>query len=188
MTLNEAVIKIRVELQNSGIKQTGYNKFGKGFKYFELGDFLPKLNELMLNEGVNDLFSFSKDIAILTLIKGEEKQSYEMPSMYFDVLPNGMQPIQYLGALNTYYKRYLYMNAFGITDGEIIDSIDNTKVTPQKKLEAEKDKKWLNEDQLIKVAEWLIEKGYEVTKVRNFYKVNKENFFKLENEYNKRKK
>jgi hypothetical protein len=32
-----------------------------------------------------------------------------------------------LGALNTYYKRYLYLNAFGITDGEVIDSMDNTK-------------------------------------------------------------
>lgn len=37
-----------------------------------------------------------------------------------------MQDIQYLGALNTYYKRYLYLNAFGITDGEIIDSMDNS--------------------------------------------------------------
>jgi hypothetical protein len=36
-----------------------------------------------------------------------------------------MQDIQYLGALSTYYKRYLYLNAFGITDGEVIDSMDN---------------------------------------------------------------
>ena len=27
--------------------------------------------------------------------------------------------------MNTYYKRYLYLNAFGITDGEVIDSMDN---------------------------------------------------------------
>ena len=35
-----------------------------------------------------------------------------------------MQDIQYLGALNTYYKRYLYLNAFGITDGDVIDALD----------------------------------------------------------------
>lgn len=29
---------------------------------------------------------------------------------------SSIQDIQYLGALNTYYKRYLYLNAFGITD------------------------------------------------------------------------
>ena len=39
-----------------------------------------------------------------------------------------MQDIQYLGALNTYYKRYLYLNAFGITDGEVIDSMDNEEL------------------------------------------------------------
>ena len=39
-----------------------------------------------------------------------------------------MQDIQYLGALNTYYKRYLYLNAFGVTDGEIIDSMDNNEL------------------------------------------------------------
>ena len=39
-----------------------------------------------------------------------------------------MQDIQYLGALNTYYKRYLYLNAFGITDGEVIDSLDNKEI------------------------------------------------------------
>ena len=42
-----------------------------------------------------------------------------------------MQHIQYLGALNTYYKRYLYLNAFGITDGEVIDSIDNNDIKQQ---------------------------------------------------------
>ena len=55
------------------------------------------------------------------------------PAYYQEVISVGscnkdgkpsMQDIQYLGALNTYYKRYLYLNAFGITDGEIIDSMD----------------------------------------------------------------
>ena len=43
-----------------------------------------------------------------------------------------MQDIQYLGALNTYYKRYLYLNAFGITDGEVIDSMDNNEIQSRK--------------------------------------------------------
>ena len=44
-----------------------------------------------------------------------------------------MQDIQYLGALNTYYKRYLYLNAFGITDGDVIDSMDNNDLKAKKK-------------------------------------------------------
>ena len=71
--LNESIIKIRVDLQNSKIKKSGKNKFA-GFDYFELADFLPRLNELMLEEGINDNFKITNDLATLTLIKGEEKQ------------------------------------------------------------------------------------------------------------------
>ena len=151
--LNESIISIRVKLQNAKLKKSGKNKFA-GFDYFELADFLPKLNELMLEEGINDLFTIKEDSARLILIKGEEKQEYEIPFERFETPltykkdkngnfikdKNGeyiqvpsMQDIQYLGALNTYYKRYLYLNAFGITDGEVIDSMDNEELTSTKK-------------------------------------------------------
>ena len=127
--LNESIIKIRVELQNSKLKKSGKNRFA-GFEYFELSDFLPRLNELMLEEGVNDLFTIKDGEAKLTLIKGKEKQEYTMPFVMFNTPLNkngqpSMQDIQYLGALNTYYKRYLYLNAFGVTDGEVIDGMNN---------------------------------------------------------------
>ena len=130
--LNESIIQIRVDLQNSKIKKSGINKYA-GFEYYELADFLPRLNELMLQYGINDKFTIEEDKATLTLIKGEETQSYNIPFERFDTPLNkngspSMQDIQYLGALNTYYKRYLYLNAFGITDGEVIDSMDNNEI------------------------------------------------------------
>lgn len=128
--LNESVISIRVKLQNAKLRKSGHNRFA-GFDYFELADFLPKLNELMLEENINDIFLITEKEAKLTLIKGEEKQEYVIPFTQFSTPLNkngqpSMQDIQYLGALNTYYKRYLYLNAFGITDGEIIDSMNNS--------------------------------------------------------------
>ena len=131
--LNESIISIRVKLQNAKLKKSGKNKFA-GFDYYELSDFLPKLNELMLEEGINDNFQMDNYIAKLTLIKGEEKQEYTMPFVLFETPLNksgqpSMQDIQYLGALNTYYKRYLYLNAFGITDGEVIDSMNNEELS-----------------------------------------------------------
>lgn len=147
--LNECIIAIRVKLQSSTIKKSGKNKYA-GFDYFELADFLPKLNELMLEEQINDVFTIENEEAKLILRKGEESQEYKIPFVMFDTplvfkkdknnnfvkdknneyiqIPS-MQDIQYLGALNTYYKRYLYLNAFGITDGEIIDSMDNSDVS-----------------------------------------------------------
>lgn len=138
MSLNESIISIRVKLQNSTLKKSGLNKFA-GFDYFELSDFLPRLNELMLEEKVNDLFTIDNDKATLTLIKGEERQTYSIPFIVFDTPINSkgqksMQDIQYLGALNTYYKRYLYLNAFGITDGDVIDALENnSKMTKEQK-------------------------------------------------------
>lgn len=146
--LNESIIEIRCELQAKNLKKSGKNKFA-GFDYFELSDFLPTLNELMRKYKINDIFTIKDGIASLTLVLGEEKQEYTMPFVIFDtpltfkkdkngnyvkdkngdyVQVPSMQDIQYLGALNTYYKRYLYLNAFGITDGEIIDSMDNSNL------------------------------------------------------------
>ena len=147
--LNESIISIRVKLQNAKLKKSGKNKFA-GFDYFELADFLPKLNELMLEEGVNDRFYIKDDYATLELQKGEEINTYTMPFVLFEtpltykkdkagnfiknkegdyIQVPSMQDIQYLGALNTYYKRYLYLNAFGITDGEVIESMNNNDLS-----------------------------------------------------------
>lgn len=174
-TLNESIISIRVKLQDSHVKKTGKNDYA-GFSYFELADFLPTLNKLMLEEGVNDLFTIETDIneqsvAKLTLIKGEEKQEYKMPFIRFDTPINikkdkdtgeirevkSMQDIQYLGALNTYYKRYLYLNAFGITDKDIIDGMNNDNLVSKVQLASEKQvkilEKYYQDENLTKLLE-----------------------------------
>lgn len=144
--LNESIINIRVKLQNAKLKKSGKNKFA-GFDYFELADFLPKLNELMLSEGLNDRFYIKDDLATLEIQKGGEINTYTMPFVMFETPTNRredkttgevyevktMQDIQYLGALNTYYKRYLYLNAFGITDGDVIDSMNNEEIKSEPK-------------------------------------------------------
>ncbi len=174
-TLNQSIISIRVNLQNAKLKKSGKNKFA-GFEYFELSDFLPKLNELMLEEDINDRYYIKDGYAVLELIKGDEVNSYTMPFVMFETPANikadkdtgeareikTMQDIQYLGALNTYYKRYLYLNAFGITDSEVIDSMDNANLGKvEQKAEAkatEKQLEMINKlytaDEMPKIYEW----------------------------------
>lgn len=170
-TLNQSIISIRVSLQNAKLKKSGKNKFA-GFDYFELSDFLPKLNELMEAEGVNDRYYIKDDYAVLELIKDGEVNSYTMPFVLFETPVNikvdsntgetrevkTMQDIQYLGALNTYYKRYLYLNAFGITDGEVIDSMDNGNLGNTEPKATEKQlemiAKLYNEEEMKKIYEW----------------------------------
>lgn len=140
--LNESIIKIRCALQKKNLKKSGKNKFA-GFDYFELADFLPTLNELMQAEGVNDIYTIEDEYARLTLVKGEERNEYRIPFVQFPTPLNkqgqpSMQDIQYLGALNTYYKRYLYLNAFGITDGDVIDAMDQVQQPEPKPAPAKK--------------------------------------------------
>ena len=140
--LNESIIKIRCALQKKNLKKSGKNKFA-GFDYFELADFLPTLNELMQAEGVNDIYTIEDEYARLTLVKGEERNEYRIPFVMFPTPLNkqgqpSMQDIQYLGALNTYYKRYLYLNAFGITDGDVIDAMDQVQQPEPKPAPAKK--------------------------------------------------
>lgn len=174
-SLNQSIISIRVSLQNAKLKKSGKNKFA-GFDYFELSDFLPKLNELMESEDVNDRYYIKDGYAVLELVKGEEVNTYTMPFVLFETPVNikvdsntgetrevkTMQDIQYLGALNTYYKRYLYLNAFGITDGEVIDSMDNgnlgkaeSKAEPRAtEKQLEMISKLYKPEEMAKIYEW----------------------------------
>lgn len=180
-TLNESIIDIRVKLQNSKIKKSGKNK-STSFEYFELADFLPILNELMLDEKVNDRFYIKDNYASLELQKGNETNTYTMPFVLFDTPLNfkkdkngnfmkdcngnylkvkSMQDIQYLGALNTYYKRYLYLNAFGITDGEIIDSMDNSELEDNKKVVKTKEELKIQKSQIEIISRFYKEENLE---------------------------
>ena len=126
-TLNESIITVRAKLATASLKMSGYND-RSNWHYFELSDFLPTLTALMMEENMNDRFYIKGEEAILELIKGNEKQEYTIPFVKYDtpVSSKGsklMQDVQYLGALTTYYRRYLYVSAFGISDGDIIDSM-----------------------------------------------------------------
>ena len=130
--LNEKIIKIKNKFYETATKKSSKNSF-QGFEYFELKDFLPDLVKLMAEEEVNDIFTIKDEYATLKLIHKNETNEYTIPFVMFDVPLNkqgkdSMQKIQYLGALSTYYKRYLYMNAFSITENDKIDAMNNDEL------------------------------------------------------------
>jgi hypothetical protein len=179
LNLNEAIITIRVALHKKNLKKSGKNKFA-GFEYYELSDILPTLNELMLENRMNDQFIIGKEYAELTLIKGAEKQRYTLPFVMFDTPKNknggdSMQPIQYLGAQNTYYKRYLYLNAFGITDGEVIDGMDNQQQYQPPK---QQPLKTVTQEQVMQIEALIVETS---TDRQSFIDFLKSKGFQIEN-------
>lgn len=118
--IHEKIQNIRVELQDKKLKKTGYNKFAN-FYYYQLEDFIPTLNELMKKSKITSNFSIIGETAILTLIDYEDNTSSIYQSPIADASLKGCTPVQSLGGVHTYLKRYLYQNAFEITEGDLLD-------------------------------------------------------------------
>lgn len=113
----------RVKLQSSKLKKSGKNKFS-GFQYFEIGDFLPKINEIFNELGLCSNFSIKEKVASLTITDCDNLEQiivFESPVASADL--KGSTPIQSLGAVHTYMKRYLYLNALEIVENDILDDL-----------------------------------------------------------------
>lgn len=123
MNIYEKLQKARCELQAMSLKKSGENKFA-GFKYYELGDFLPSINKLMLEHKLFSYINFDKEMAVLTIINAEKVDeiiSFSSPLGTLNL--KGCNDIQNLGGVQTYLRRYLYMNAFEIVENDELDAV-----------------------------------------------------------------
>ena len=125
MNIYEKLQKARVELQSKAMKKSGENKFAK-YDYFELGDFLPQINKIFLELKLFSMVSFDSELATLTVIdaeKPEDKIVFTSPMAGAEL--KGCHPIQNMGAVETYQRRYLYMAALEIVEHDALDSTTN---------------------------------------------------------------
>jgi hypothetical protein len=138
MNIYQKLNACRVALQSKPMKKSGENTFAK-YKYFELGDFLPTINELFHEFGLCATTKFSAEHATLTIFDCDKPEDWVMfTSPMADAQLKGCHPIQNLGAVETYQRRYLYVMALEIVEHDALDAskpIDKepaqrTKVTP----------------------------------------------------------
>lgn len=113
--------KARIKLQQSAIKKSGHNKFA-GYQYFELGDFLPTINEIFNELGLCSVISFDKELATLRIIDTDNGGSITFTSPMADAHLKGCHPIQNMGATQTYSRRYLYVSALEIVEHDALDA------------------------------------------------------------------
>lgn len=173
LNLYQKLQKCRVELQKSELKKSGHNKYAD-FKYYELSDFLPKVNELFDKYKLFSQFTLSREIATLEIFDSEKKLSttdsgFEIyDSVIFtnpvaDLEMKGSNAIQNLGAINTYLKRYLYLNALEIIEN---DSFDAVSGKPAKKSVTRPKKEMPNKDKLVALCK---EKGINLNDIAKNY-------------------
>jgi hypothetical protein len=122
LNIYQKLQKSRVELQKSSMKKTGKNKFSN-YEYFELGDFLPRINELMDKYGLTAIFLFEKEEATLILIdtdKPDDNIKFSSPVAMAQL--KGCHDVQNIGATQTYMRRYLYVMAFEIAEHDTVET------------------------------------------------------------------
>lgn len=116
----QKLAQARVELRKKNLKKSGKNKH-TSFEYFELGDFLPEINNIFNEIGLCSVISFTSELATLTIynVENDEKIVFTSPMAPAEV--RGCQPIQNLGAVQTYQRRYLYLSALEIVESDQLD-------------------------------------------------------------------
>jgi hypothetical protein len=114
-------MEARVKLQARDLKKSGHNKFS-GYYYFELGDFLPAVQQIFHEVGLCGVVSFSKDYAELSIVDTEDGTLLTISSPMAAAELKGAHPIQQLGAVETYQRRYLWMAALELVEHDAIDA------------------------------------------------------------------
>jgi len=138
----------RMRLQSEPLKKSGHNKFA-GYQYFELGDFLPTINKIFAEEGLCSLISFTSELATLQIVDVENGGIITFTSPMAEANLKGCHPIQNLGAVETYSRRYLYVTALEIVEHDALDSSEPVAPASAKPITVDVFQKMTPEDQEI---------------------------------------
>lgn len=122
----------RAKLNEKVFSKGGVNQYNQQ-KYFELSDFLPYINDICADLMLLPVVTFDMNgedkMAYMDIIDGdvdsptsEKSIRFNMPLADVSLQQKNSQKIQELGAMQTYAIRYLYMNAFAISERDVLDA------------------------------------------------------------------
>ena len=133
------LILARHQLLDEQIKQTGKN-IHLEFKYFQLADFVPSVIRIFNELGLISLTSFTDEEATMAIVNCDnptEKIVFTSPMREVPAILSRdgkavNNPMQTLGGVETYQRRYLYLVALDLVVDDEIDSA-NSLATPEAK-------------------------------------------------------
>jgi hypothetical protein len=126
MSVLKKLMEARISLNQNDLKKSGLNKFA-GYSYFELGDFLPATMTIFHKLQLASVVSFTEDLASLTITDTEDNSAVTITSPMAEANLKGTHPIQNLGAVQSYQRRYLWLAAMEIVEHDAIDSAEPVK-------------------------------------------------------------
>jgi hypothetical protein len=127
MSIYKKLNDARLQLQSMKLEKSGHNKFA-GYKYFELGDFMPAIKEIFSKVGLCGVVSYNKELAFLHVFDIDDKEAFlTITSPMAEANLKGCHPIQNLGAVETYTRRYLWVTLMEIVEHDALDSSEPIK-------------------------------------------------------------
>jgi hypothetical protein len=130
MSVHKKLMQARIKLQGIELSKSGHNKFA-GYKYFELGDFLPHIQTIFNDIGLCGVISYSSEYATLCITDTDDGTVIVITSPMAEANLKGTHPIQNLGAVETYQRRYLWMTALEIVEHDVLDASEPVKEAPK---------------------------------------------------------
>ena len=98
MSVHKKLMTARLKLQQRNLKKSGLNKFA-GYSYFELGDFIPAVQEIFESLGLCGVISYGRDMAHLTITDYADKEEMVVSCPMSTANLKGCHEVQNLGAV-----------------------------------------------------------------------------------------
>ena len=128
----------REKFHSAEIKKSGHNKFAN-YYYFELADFVVPALKIFKEVGLTSVIRFETDIATMEIVNNEKPEDrIYITSPMSEASLKGCHPVQNLGAVETYVRRYLWVTALEIVEHDGLDSSAPIKVEENSEIKEEK--------------------------------------------------
>lgn len=141
MNVYGKLIEARKRFLDAGVKKKGVNRYAE-FKYFRLDEIIPTKQEIFREVGLADVITFGNEVATLTIYNVDNPdESIDFMSQLAPDESMIKNPIQKVGAIQTYVRRYLYLLALDIIESDGIEETTDKPVEVEEKSAKTKVKK-----------------------------------------------
>lgn len=141
MNVYGKLIEARKKFLDAGVKKKGVNRYAE-FKYFRLDEIIPTKQKIFREVGLADIITFGNEVATLTIYNVDNPdESIDFMSQLAPDESMIKNPIQKVGAIQTYVRRYLYLLALDIIESDGIEETTDKPVEVEEKSAKTKVKK-----------------------------------------------
>lgn len=123
VNLLSKIMQARKMFKDKGIKKSGFNHF-QNFSYYELKDIIPEAIEICIELNIATQFTYEDHNYKLKVydLDNREVTEFCMPGKDYKNEGNINNQLQNLGKIQTYIRRYLYMQFLDITENDVVDA------------------------------------------------------------------